>query len=342
MAQGQSVLATLVTTTVDFALSQGVALADIERATEVSGLALMDPSARLPDAVLHKIWALLRARDPARRLPLVMARAAPFSFFGDLVHGAQFAEHLRAAIELFQVNSRVIADRAEVQLVPDPEGLAITVTHPYDALDDSCTNQVSLALVSRMVREVLEIDNAIARAEFTFAEPVEGAEEHEAFFGAPVRFGQPLNSLVFCHDALNRRVSGANLELFRYVEQHFARLRARHEPEPAAPALAGLRRAVVEVAETGRFDVDTVARHLRLSRRSAQRLAREHGTTLTELINDVRIDMARSLLRDATLGIDRIALMLGYSDARALRRAFRRTTGLTPTEFRQKTVQRFV
>ena len=73
-----------------------------------------------------------------------------------------------------------------------------------------------------------------------------------------------------------------------------------------------------------------------MSLRSAQRLAAGEGFSLQQLIDGVRLESATCLLDDPSLRMDAIAFTLGYSDDRAFRRAFKRMTGMSPSEYRAK------
>jgi AraC-like DNA-binding protein len=68
--------------------------------------------------------------------------------------------------------------------------------------------------------------------------------------------------------------------------------------------------------------------------RSLQRqLAKEH-VTYTQIVEKVRCQHALSLLRDAEMSIDELALALGYSERSAFARAFRGWTGASPAAYR--------
>ncbi len=69
------------------------------------------------------------------------------------------------------------------------------------------------------------------------------------------------------------------------------------------------------------FSVGAVARRCGLSVRSAQRVAAENGTTLSQIMDDARLERLQDLLgRNPTMNADDLAAEVGYSDARSLRR----------------------
>jgi AraC-like DNA-binding protein len=78
-----------------------------------------------------------------------------------------------------------------------------------------------------------------------------------------------------------------------------------------------------------------VALELGLKPRTLNRLLRKQGTSFIEILEQVHYDCAQGLLRASTLPVNSIAWSLGYADASAFSRAFRRWSGMTPREWRE-------
>jgi transcriptional regulator GlxA family with amidase domain len=72
---------------------------------------------------------------------------------------------------------------------------------------------------------------------------------------------------------------------------------------------------------------DLLAMHCRTLNRP--RSAR--GVGYSDISNEIRFETARQLLRDTEVLLGEIAAALGYSEASAFTRAFRRWSGRTPT-----------
>ncbi|MEL7048892.1 MAG: AraC family transcriptional regulator ligand-binding domain-containing protein [Pseudomonadota bacterium] len=138
---------------VSYALSRGLTMSEIQETTGVLCQELMAPEGRLPDSVVPQLWLLMSSRFPNEPLTLDMARAAPFSFFGGLADGAQFADDLRAAIGLLVANSRIIADRMEVTFEEGTAESKLVSHHPLDAVDGGRSAEMGIALAVRLIRD---------------------------------------------------------------------------------------------------------------------------------------------------------------------------------------------
>jgi AraC-like DNA-binding protein len=92
--------------------------------------------------------------------------------------------------------------------------------------------------------------------------------------------------------------------------------------------------AIVPLLPHGRAEVGEIARRLGVSRRTlARRLALE-DLSFSQLLEDLKLHLARRYLADGTLSISQIAWLLGYQEIGAFSRAFKRWTGKTPRDSR--------
>jgi transcriptional regulator GlxA family with amidase domain len=72
-----------------------------------------------------------------------------------------------------------------------------------------------------------------------------------------------------------------------------------------------------------------------VSERHLARLFRnETGTTIAQHVEHVRVEEARRLLESADVSLDVVARRCGFGTVETFHRAFKRRTGITPTEHR--------
>ena len=87
-------------------------------------------------------------------------------------------------------------------------------------------------------------------------------------------------------------------------------------------------------------DIETVARELHMAPRSLRRRLDAEGTRFRSLCDEVRRSLAEDLLRSADLKLEEVAQRLGYAEAASFIHAFRRWTGMTPSQFRARAAKR--
>jgi transcriptional regulator GlxA family with amidase domain len=71
--------------------------------------------------------------------------------------------------------------------------------------------------------------------------------------------------------------------------------------------------------------------------RFTRRFERLHGTPPGEYLRSAQLSRAKELLRSTPLPVHVIAARTGYSCTRTFHRTFRRSTGMTPDEYRRAT-----
>jgi len=106
----------VITTTVAFARSRGFSMAEIEAVTGVEGAALGNPDARPPAEAAHRLWRALAVAEPEAVLGVGAARAASLSVLGGMMHGMQYADTLRDAIEFLVRNRAILGGLLEMEL----------------------------------------------------------------------------------------------------------------------------------------------------------------------------------------------------------------------------------
>ena len=86
------------------------------------------------------------------------------------------------------------------------------------------------------------------------------------------------------------------------------------------------------------FTVDTLAYKLRISRTSLyNKIKVLTGYTPSDLIRLYRIDKAKSLLQTHSYTVTEIAEMVGFADLKYFREVFKKTVGITPSEYAKGT-----
>jgi AraC-like DNA-binding protein len=148
-------------------------------------------------------------------------------------------------------------------------------------------------------------------------------------FGVVPEFAAPLDELVFAGEVAARPVVSADPYLskllLKYCEEAI-----RHRPAVPDAFRTAVENAIVPELPHGEVQAERIARRLGMSRRTFARKLAAEGLTFTALLDELRLDLARRYLTDPERPISKIAWLLGYREASAFSRAFRRWTGHSP------------
>jgi AraC-like DNA-binding protein len=170
-----------------------------------------------------------------------------------------------------------------------------------------------------------------AEIHFAHAEP-RYVEAYSRYFGCPVFFGGGTNDIVFHRSALAAPMVRSDPDVSEAYEQHARKLIERL---PAVEGTAGrVRRIVIEQLRGGEVTMEFMALRLAMSVPTLRRRLDQEGTTFSDIVDEIRHELAERYLREPSMAVSEVAFLLGFSSESAFHRAFRRWTGEAPSEFR--------
>ena len=137
---------------------------------------------------------------------------------------------------------------------------------------------------------------------------------------------------MFAAAWLSRPVLEADQELRWEIQEQIDALEARHVGEFPAQ----VRSVLSSVLLTDDAGVERVAALFSMHRRTFNRRLAAYGTCFKELADESRFELARQMLEESSYAVGDAADTLGYADASAFIRAFRRWTGTTPAHWRSR------
>ena len=154
----------------------------------------------------------------------------------------------------------------------------------------------------------------------------------QKFFRAPVRFDADESAVVFARHWLERPLSNASSDLRREVREAVG----TEQPPGLAAFPATVRRLLRRQLIVGDVSMSRIAALLSMHRRTLDRHLQRHDITYGELLDSVRDDVARQLLRDTEMPIQQVADSVRFSSAANFATSFRRRLGMTPGEYRRR------
>jgi len=157
-----------------------------------------------------------------------------------------------------------------------------------------------------------------------------GAELAE-IFGDNIEFGASADDVIFPVSIRNSHVVSAdpylNNLLTSYCEEALA-----HRKKSRGSFQSAVENTIAPLLPHGKATAADVARQLGLSQRTFARRLSSEGLTFSELLENMRSDLASRYLVEGDMGVSEVAWLLGYREVGSFSHAFRRWTGKTPRE----------
>ena len=160
-------------------------------------------------------------------------------------------------------------------------------------------------------------------------------EELAAFFGDNVELGAAADDIRFPTRIKHAPVASADVHLNKllrsYCEEALSQKRRNR-----GSFRSGVENAIVPLLPHGKAQAGEIARQLGVSQRTLARRLIAEEVSYSEVLEDLRSDLANRYLADPELAISHIAWLLGYRDVGAFSHAFKRWTGKTPGQARSE------
>lgn len=156
---------------------------------------------------------------------------------------------------------------------------------------------------------------------------------YEDFFQCPVVFDSEFNGIEFSNDILEMPFIGHNPELLKVLTS-YGDLIVRKKQKNAANEV--ITQFIVENLDTKVPTLDETAQFLGVSPRNLQRKFKAQNTSFKAIVDDVRKEYAYFYLLQTNYKISYVAQVLGFSEQCVFQRAFKRWTGITPGEYRNR------
>jgi AraC-like DNA-binding protein len=320
---------------VGFAASVGVSPPVLLHAAGIDPMLLGDPDGYVPRAQETRLWdeavRLTGDADFGVHLAEWVVRF-PEDHFDVLAFAVRSSPTLGEHYRLAGRYIRLIHEGVYLSL--EEEGEVARLVHGHIPEQSAPRHPVEgmLALMLLMGRKTTGDDLVPQLVRFSHARP-ERVSEQERIFGAPVCYGCPRNELVLARGRLDRAQRHAELGLLAMLNRQLDRMLA-DLPQRHRFADMVKQHMMDELPEREPV-VATVAAKLHMSPRSLQRRLQGEGTSFAAVLGELRRELALRYLGDRRLSIREVGFLLGFVDATAFHRAFKRWTETTPAEYRR-------
>jgi AraC-like DNA-binding protein len=286
------------------------------------------PDARCPLSKTGTLWRVALEATGDEAFGVKLASYFTHTAFHALGYGLSASSSLKEAFERVQHYSHVVSDAvgyrfyrcgAEYHFYIEPR-----TEVPIESID---------ALVGthlRMCRSLIGREFSPLSVELRRPRPTV-IDDFERLWRAPLRFNADHNRLRFDTTSIERVLDSGNPELARLSDAVSARYLARIERHNME---ARVRTVLAQRLQHSEPTQEQVAEILNVSARTLQRKLGDSGTTFKKIVDETRHAQALAHFSMPQMSVNEVAHLLGFSCTSSFTRAFRRWTGLSPSQWR--------
>lgn len=289
-----------------------------------------DASNVMPFAALGRLIASAVARTNCPHFGLLVGRRATILSLGMIgrlmLHSRTVGDALEALVSNLGIQNRGAV--ASLSTHGDAAMLSYSIYLPNVESADQISDG-SIAVAANALRALCGAEWNPDEVLLPRSAPAD-QEPYRRHFRAPVRFNQETAAIVLPARDLALPITGADPMMKSVLEDRIDRMKGGPGPVFADD----IRRLLRTRLTTERCSVDDIADLLAMHRRTLSRRLRDGGAGYRAIANEIRFEIARQLLGDTDVPLGQVAAALGYSEASAFTRAFRRWSGQTPTAWR--------
>jgi AraC-like DNA-binding protein len=313
--------------------AEGVSVRDLFARTGVDAAQLEDAQARISHRqrlAIYRNAKRLAKRSDIGLLAGARQRLSDYGIYGyAMVSSRTFGDAL-----LFSLDHVTMAGPAVRQISFRIEGgtTAILRSHGLDALGDLLPFAAEFwrSSVTSLFSRVLESPFPTKRMIFPFSAPVHW-RNYERLFNCPIDFDADRMEWHFDAKVLDMPCPNANPITAKICQQVCDVVMTERPGE--SELVRRIRAACLN--SPSRFPAAAeIASELGLSLRTFHRRLADNGLSYQFIVDEMRRSLATELLENTHMGIDQLAQRVGFADATSFRKAFKKWTNHSPSDFR--------
>lgn len=312
----------------------------VDRASVLDGL-------DLPDSVWHAVDGCLSLRQAGTLLyrAVELSESSSIGYevglrtnltsHGFVGYGVLSYATMRQAIEFGSRFLPLRLPNLSMQLIEDGAEAAVDVTETIrlDAAIRQPLFDMFLVSLWRILPQLVPTEDAISKARLLFDYPPPAC--YPAFRDRlpAMHFEAGANQARFPAEYLDMPLGTADPVTARLVTQQCETELAQRGYE--SDTMTRVRALLVD--EHGRYrGLEKIAASMNMSPRTLKRHLQKCGFSFKALLDEHRRNGSLHLLRHSVLSVEEIAHRAGYTDPANFSRAFRRWTGMSPSEYRRR------
>jgi AraC-like DNA-binding protein len=269
------------------------------------------------------------------RLGLVIGSHSQIITLGEVGAAMAIAPTVREGLQVVESFNRLHASYISVLASSNLNGLALQVSFLEDLGPTMRFHVESVAMLIQNYVETLTglpLESALFR--LAIPEP-EYAQSYADYIHSPIEFDAAISTIEIPMAYLDLNSPYYNADMWQQAQSQLSMLLkklAAREKQPYTLHLSGLLNSSAPPLP----DLAAVAATLCMSERTMNRRLQQEGSNFRSLKTDALVSRGKQYLAQTDNSIEAIAADLGYQDAANFRRAFRKSMGCSPKDYRDR------
>ncbi len=319
-----------------FAVSKGASLQALLAAAGISETDLNDPKMALDLEASHQLWsaALRETKEP--HLGLLLGEQSNPAVLGIVGHLYQSCPNLLEGMLNLQRFNDLFGSLVKIKVMEEENriGLCFVISVDRQNRLNSTARQAIDAWMSAVVSIFSKVGAGSPRPVEIHLSRLENtsASAYETIFApCQITHNQADDIIWYPKSAMLMPLITYNPDMYAYfLRLAQEQLETLYGQKNCARTIQAL---LTKNYKNGFPSIEQLAGELNTTARTLQRKLKAEGYTFSQLIEQVKQDMAFQLLRTRKYNISEVAYMLGFSEPGSFTRTFRKWTGKSPRQF---------
>jgi AraC-like DNA-binding protein len=314
----------------DVARQFGLNPVRLVRAMDLDPRVLTTPDLRIP---ADRVVALLEAavvESGCETIGLRMAESRRLSDFGELSLLIAHQPTLREVLVTLGHYRRLLNETLVIH-VEEADGVVVVREDLLVTAGARQAYELAVGVLVRIFRALLGARWQPLSVNFAHGAPKELSVHHRVL-GHALIFDADFNGVVCALSDLDRVNPSADPVMAGYARTYVETL-----PRAGQRSILGeVQKAIHVQLAAGQASLERIADQVGMAPRTLQRRLAEEGADFTQVLDEIRCDLALRFVANPTFTLTRVGQLLGYSQSSTFTRWFHAKFGLTPSEWRSR------
>ncbi len=299
---------------------------------------LKDPDCRVSLEQYIQLWQISLEQTANSALGLELGADMNYERMGVVGNIAMYSKTIRDSADIIARFGRLLNESEMMNIKEEGDWVTMTyqITDPRYFMV-SCIER-SIASTVTLYRHLFGDRFKIREIRFQHKEP-EYKSLYDKILQAPIHFSQPDNAVVVNRGFLDIKNPDAHDYLKSVLTQHAEKLLEKLGTHNRFRDKVQL--FIMEELHKGALSIEKISSKMNMSRQTLYRNLKKENTSFHDLHDEIRKNLAEVYLKQPqTFSITEVTFLLGFSEPSAFHHAFKRWTGIGPSDYVKQFVAR--